>query len=242
MRLSNWLADRLGIHLNLRPLAAPAGAIVGGLLGGPAGAALGAGLMKTGDNLAHGDSVGHAIGQGALNAGIAGIGAGGLQELRGAFSGGGAAADATGAFTPSSAVGAATGAAADTAPGSWSPLTAGAQAAPSGGTSMLGSIGGGIKDTASWLASHPQAPGMALQGAGQIATSGSQNALLRAQAMSANLNNQNEQYAQAAKKARDAALAPLIASFQGQAQKYATNPYPIAPNPYTTGASASPYG
>lgn len=81
----SWLSKATGIHWNIRPLAAPAGAIVGGLLGGPAGAALGAGLFKSGDNLAHGDNVLHALGQGALNAGLA-YGAGSL------FGGGGAAA------------------------------------------------------------------------------------------------------------------------------------------------------
>lgn len=229
----SWLSDRLGVHLNLRPLAAPAGGIIGGLLGGPAGAALGAGLFKAGDNLAHGDSVGHSLGQGALNAGIAGIGAGGLQALRGAFGGGAGAADAvTGAFTPGSEVGAGL---------SQDAITGGVSGAQGGGSSFLGNVAGGAKDVGSWIGSHPQAVGMGLQGVGQIAQSGSENALRREQARSLDLNNQSDQYAIDAKKKRDAALAPLLASFQGQAQQYANKPYQIAPNPYTTGMASSPY-
>lgn len=195
---------------------------------------IGAGLAKTGDNLAHGDSFGHALGQGALNAGIAGIGAGGLQALRGAFGGGAGAADAvTGAFTPGSEAGA------GTAGGylSQAPINA----ADSGGGSFLGSAASGAKDVGSWIGSHPQAVGMGLQGVGQIAQSGSENALRREQARSLDLNNQSDQYAIEAKKKRDAALAPLLASFQGQAQQYANKPYQIAPNPYTTGMASSPY-
>lgn len=71
-KLGSWLHTHLGVpEVNLRPYASTIGGIAGGALFGPAGAALGAGLFKTGDNLAHHDSLGHALGQGVLNAGLA---------------------------------------------------------------------------------------------------------------------------------------------------------------------------
>lgn len=224
----SWLSDRLGIHVNLRPLAPVAGGILGGMIGGPGGAALGAGLFKTADNKAHGDSWGHALGQGALNAGGAYLASGGLSQLRNLFGGSEAGASAAGSFTP--------GAGYDFTPGSApsvgaSPLTGGSGPAGSfvsgaatggggAGDSFLGGLGAGAKKVGSWAAEHPNAAAGALQGVGALAGAGAQNAQTKAQTRAIDLANQSNEYEMNAKKRRDAALAPLYKLFQGDVSNW----------------------
>lgn len=202
-------------------MAAPAGYLAGGLLGGQAGAALGAGTAKFLDNKLHGDSWTHSLGQGALNAGIYGIGGPALGHLKEAFGGAKAAGDVAGAFTPSSAAGLGSG-----------ELGAGAADAAYGSAAGGGGFLSGTKSAGSWLASHPQAVSGALQGAGQIGQMGSENAMRKAQTTSIDLNNQQSQYEMEAKKRRDAALAPLLAAFQGMIQSQMAHPSQVAKNPY----------
>jgi hypothetical protein len=220
----SWLANRLGIHLNLRPLAAPAGALIGGLLGGPVGAGIGAGLFKTADNKAHGDSWTHALGQGALNGVGYGVGTAGLDKLRSAFTPGsmaGASGTAPSAFTSG----------VDTGTGGWvaDGANAAARAVPQGGSSLLSAVGNGAKTAGSWLAAHPSAVSGTLQGVGQIGSMESENAFRKAQADALKTNTAQSQYDLEIKKRRDAALAPLLAAFQGNLQR----PYSVAANPYS---------
>lgn len=244
----SWLADRLGVHVNLRPYAAAAGGLIGGTLGsvvpglGTAlGAGLGAGLFKTADNKLHGDSWTHALGQGALNGGIGYLGAGGLGKLRAAFGGGG---EAAGAFAPSSSavapsmaggiggdvMGAGTLGGGSGAAGSF---VSGAN--PGGGSSFLSGLGGAAKSAGSWLGAHPSAVSGGLQGLGEIGQMDSTNALRRAQASQLGAETAQAQQEMEAKKRRDAALAPLWAAFAGQMAHQQANPYQIAANPYSSG-------
>jgi hypothetical protein len=197
----SWLSDRTGIHLNLRPLAAPIGAIAGGLLGGPAGAALGAGLFKTGDNLAHHDSLGHAVGQGVLNGALAYGGGKALESLRGAFA-------------PSSAVQQA------------GDLMANGSTAASGS----GGFGGTVRSAGAFLKENPMAASMGLQAAGNLSTAGAQNDLARAQAHRLDAENSDADYELSRKRARDAALDPIRQMLLGQfanptKRVIAPNPY-----------------
>lgn len=226
----SWLSDRLGIHLNLRPLAAPAGYLAGGLLGGQVGAGIGAGLAKFADNKLHGDSWTHSLEQGALNGAAYGVGGPALGHLKEAFGGANAAGGTPGAFMPSSS-----------APFEFGDEAAGAATGGGGGGSFLGSVGTGAKNAGSWIASHPNAVGGALQGAGQIGAMGSENAMRKAQTTAIDQQNSQSQYELEAKKKRDAALAPLIQALMGQAQNGLANPYkpPMPSNgPHYT---SSPY-
>lgn len=186
---------------------------------------LGAGIAKTADNKLHGDSWSHALGQGALNAGLTGIGGAGLGALKSAFGGANAAGEAAGSFVPSSSA----------------PFEFGEDAVSSGGGGggFLSSLGAGAKNTGSWLASHPGAVSGTLQGAGQLGTMGAENAQRKAQTTAIDLNNQQTQYDMESKKRRDAALAPLIQALMGQEQSRLANPYtpprPVNGQHYTAG-------
>lgn len=245
--MSSWLSNRLGLHINLRPLAAPAGAILGSMLlpgiGTALGAGLGAGAAKTADNLFHHDSIGHALGQGVLNGGAAYLGAGGLSKLKSIFDGSGDAASAAGsvaqsgvpgggagAFTPSSAASAGDGfqsAIPDSA-------LYGKTAFPGSSPSLVSRLGSGAASVGRFAQQNPLAAAMGLQGVGNIAQAGSENAYRKAQTHAIDLSNQQSQYEQEAKKRRDAAIAPLLALFQGQVQQLQQHPYQIGANPYTS--------
>ncbi len=209
----SWLSDRLGIHLNLRPLAAPAGAVVGGIFGGAPGAALGAGLAKTADNKLHGDSWGHALGQGALNAAGYGLGAEfapqffpGLKGAGGAASGAGAtAADAGIPDTPMLGSGAAE---------SFAPSSAslGSTAAPSQSSALLS----GLKGAGSVLKDNPLV-------AGQVASG-----VLNARQGSQQLDFEKQQYND--EQERRKRIAQILGPIYQQMMAGRT---PVAPNPYS---------
>lgn len=182
--------------------------MLGGALGGPLGAALGAGLFKTADNKAHGDSWGHAIGQGALNAGGAYLGSGGISQLKNAFGGGG--------FVPGSAPLAGVSG----VPSAGGPWQAAASAAGggggSGGSSLLSGIGSAAKGVGSFVAEHPNAVGQGLQGLGQISQQGGMNDLRRAQTDQINQETATSKAALDAQKQRAASLMALFQAFGAQ--------------------------
>lgn len=226
----SWLADRLGIHVNLRPLAPVAGGILGGIVGGPAGAAWGAGLARGIDDKAHGASWKDSLRSGAKTGLITYAGGKGLEKLRSAFGG----AAAAGEFTPSSS--APLDAAEDLSGVARPAFGPGASSAPSGGgggSSFLSGVGSAAKGIGRFAQQNPQATGMALQGLGSIGTMGSENAQRRAQTRALELQNQGGEYDLEAKRRRDAALAPLMALFQGQMQQRMSNPYQVPKNPYS---------
>lgn len=227
--MSSWLANRLGIHLNLRPLAPIAGGVLGGIVGGPAGAAWGAGLARGLDDKAHGSSWQDSLKHGATTGVLTYAGGKGLEKLRSAFGG------AQPGFTPSSS------APIDPAEnlsgvGSSGPAfgAGGATPTPSVGGGGSGfSLGSAVKGIGSFAQKNPQATGLALQGLGNLGTMGSENAYRRAQTHALDLNNQGSEYELEAKKRRDAALAPLMALMQGQLQQRMNTPYQVAKNPYS---------
>lgn len=229
----------------MRPLAAPAGAILGSMLlpgiGTALGAGLGAGAAKTADNLFHHDSIGHALGQGVLNGGAAYLGAGGLSKLKSIFDGSGDAASAAGSvaqsgvpggsmpgvqFAPSSGVGSMI-----QGPGA---ASMSGNLAEGSSPSFLSRLGSGAASVGRFAQQNPTAAAMGLQGVGNIAQAGSENAYRKAQTHAIDLSNQQSQYEQEAKKRRDAAIAPLLALFQGQVQQLQQHPYQIGANPYTS--------
>jgi hypothetical protein len=179
-----------------------------------AGSALGRGIQ-------HGSNLKNIVGQGLQGAGEAYAGGQGMGALRSAFGGGQAAGSLTGAFTPSSTVGMGSG---ELGAGAGD-AAYGAAAGNAGNNSILSAIGSGAKGVGHFIQQNPMAVSGALQGAGQIGQMGSENAMRKAQTTALDLNNQQSQYEQEAKKRRDAAMAPLLALFQGQLQNSLNNPY-----------------
>jgi hypothetical protein len=212
----SWLSDRLGVHVNLRPLASVAGGVVGNMLLPGIGGYLGAGLGKMGDNLAHGDSFGHALGQGALHGGAA-YGLGALKD----------------AFAPSSAAGAASAGqvaqqgarqGAEGAAGGMANITAAnlPQMTPppsmGGGSSFLGSLGSAAKSVGNFAKDNPNAIGAGLQGLGQISGMDGEARLNRARADQIEFENEQQ-------RARSQAMLPLLQALTGNRQPVARNPY-----------------
>jgi uncharacterized protein YejL (UPF0352 family) len=214
--MSNWLADRLGVHLNLRPLAPIAGAIVGNaLLPGIGGAALGAGLGRFADGVGNNEGFGQAAKAGVVTGGATYAGGKGLEALRGAFA-------------PSS-IGEQAGAVA--APGSG---VTGADIAPTSSAGGGFSFGNVARSVGSFLDKHPGAVSMGLQGLGNIATAGAQNDLARAQVRHLASADDAADYDLQLRRNRDANLEPIRQALAGQLSALRANKYGIAPNPYLT--------
>lgn len=242
----SWLSDRTGIHLNLRPLAPIAGAAIGSVIPG-LGTAWGAGLGRGLDDLAHGDSVGQSLKEGALAGGTSYLGGKALAQLRSAFSPGsgtGAGAAAAPGEAPIQAAAPVTQAPiappADAPimgepgwPGASAMSALGGQRPDGGAMSSLGHAFGSI---GKFAADHPNAIGQGLQGLGGIAGSSSENRLRNAQA--AQLQQQTLMADEQRKRdlARAQAFGPLAQQLMGNLQNiYSSNTYGgggVAGNPY----------
>lgn len=214
--MSNWLANMTGVHVsphgshfdrdqfgNLLKNAAP---VAGMFMGGPLGAALAGGLgSAAGRGMQHGANLGNILGQGALGAGIAGAGNGGMHALQAAFS-------------PSSAAGAASSGFGAAPGGGWQAY--GAQALGNPDPGVLSKLGSGIGSAASGIghfaASNPMATAQGLQGIAQIPQMGSENRLRNAQANQMEQQAGESAYDFQTRKARDAALEPLRRALMAQ--------------------------
>lgn len=207
--MSNWLAQATGIHIsphhasfnrdqfgNLLKNVAP---VAGMFMGGPLGAALAGGLgSAAGRGMQHGANLGNILGQGALGAGIAGAGNGGMHALQAAFS-------------PSSAVSTA---------GEWGSPASGLNAGRAGqAVAQLGEpsrLGSALSGVGHFAHDYPGAISGGLQGIAQIPQMGSENRLRNAQANQMEQQAGESAYDFQTRKARDAALEPLRRALMAQ--------------------------
>lgn len=222
---------------NVAPVAGVAASLLsGGALSPLMAAFIGGGGAALGQGMQKGSSIGDILKTGASNAAIAGGGAAAGNGLMSAFAPSSAAAAAPSAGStlatgslpsmadaPSAMSLAPASADAATATSGTAPLAAGTSAAgKSIGQRLLDSAG----DVGSWAAKHPETVGQGLSAIGGAP-------LNEAQARRIALQNQEDEYALARKKAQDQALDPLRAAFAAQMQKLTTAPrYTPAPNPY----------